>query len=542
MKRPFLLTAAALSVAGIARADSPAGYVRTWADEFDGTGLDSSLWEYRQPGVRNDAINTADAVSVSGGDLKITTYTANGQNYTGMIGTQNTFRQTYGYWEASIDFNGSAGMWSAFWLQSPTMGSPIGNPASAGTEMDIVEFRTNPTNGNVNNSAVHWDGYAGYHQSEANFQNNTALLTGYHTYSMLWTPGSMTYYVDGVATWTGSGAPVSQHSEYIILSSEVNSGSWAGNTPAGGYGTQQTSTTNMLVDYVRVSSAASYSLVRSDDFSSGTVTGWRGVAGLAGTGAATLTSGVTDTAFNAGTKGTSAANQTVMSVAGTPLAPTRAQIAFDPITLDRVGDSVIVSLDFRLVTTLTATDRRFYLGLFDSADGVNGKGYLAYSSLAKTSAGSYFTRLAESDTIAGTDAPGSGAQLASVAQYLGSDTGAVRSLQLTITKTGTGTLITFLFEDSTGVLRTISTADDTSAHTVFNTLSLNTWGGNGVNFNIDDVSIVYAAVPEPATCGLLGAGSLGLAALLRRRRLQPVPLIRRRPCAVSTARGDSPRG
>jgi len=44
--------------------------------------------------------------------------------------------------------------------------------------------------------------------------------------------------------------PASAAAEYIILSSEVNDGSWAGNVPAGGYGSLNTSTTIMSVAYV----------------------------------------------------------------------------------------------------------------------------------------------------------------------------------------------------------------------------------------------------------------------------------------------------
>jgi hypothetical protein len=46
-------------------------------------------------------------------------------------------------------------------------------------------------------------------------------------------------------------APVSQRSQYLILSSEVRSNHWAGDIPVGGYGDHASSTTKMNVDYVR---------------------------------------------------------------------------------------------------------------------------------------------------------------------------------------------------------------------------------------------------------------------------------------------------
>jgi hypothetical protein len=56
--------------------------------------------------------------------------------------------------------------------------------------------------------------------------------------------------VDGVATWTST-SPISQRSEYVIFSSDVGA-FFAGMIPAAGYGSRDTSTATMQVDYVRV--------------------------------------------------------------------------------------------------------------------------------------------------------------------------------------------------------------------------------------------------------------------------------------------------
>lgn len=245
----------------------PAGYTLAWSDEFDGTTLDTSKWGYRQLGVRHDAINTTNAVTVGGGALKITTYTENGQHYTGMISTDNKYMPLYGYMEARIQFSSSPGQWSAFWLQSPTV-NIVGDPHANGTEMDVVEHRASDKNGNnISNqivSNIHWDGYVvGTRKSLIGELRGSGLATGYHTYAVLWTPDVQIYYIDGAYAWSIPNstaldpvppeAPCSHRTEYIILSSEVrNQYGWAGVIPTGGYGTLATSTTNMLVDYVRV--------------------------------------------------------------------------------------------------------------------------------------------------------------------------------------------------------------------------------------------------------------------------------------------------
>lgn len=229
-----------------------AGYELTWADEFDGSSLDPAKWEYRQLGIRRDAVNTRDAVRVADGELLIATFTDAGTHYTGMIGTQGTFQQAFGYWEARIAFSGASGMWSAFWLQSPTIGNPLGDPGTAGAEIDIVEHRLSPSNGKNINHALHWDGYVSpYAKSETSYFNDPSLNDSYHVYAVKWTAEEYVFYVDGIETWrTSSG--ISSRPEYLILSSEVEGGDWAGNIPAGGYGALGSTSTMMKVDYVRV--------------------------------------------------------------------------------------------------------------------------------------------------------------------------------------------------------------------------------------------------------------------------------------------------
>jgi beta-glucanase (GH16 family) len=244
-----------------------------WSDEFNGSLLDLTRWSYRATGaLRFDAIVTPDAVSVGGGALTIKTYTEAGTHFVGMIATQNVgltgFEQRYGYFEARVKFDNAPGQWSAFWLQSRTLGNPIGDPATAGVEMDVAEHRTrcveapaptppqtcapdNDISDRIQQAFI-WDGYGPDSKAAVRL---SAPLPGlgngsWHTWAMRWTPTDVTYYYDGVATWTST-SPVSQRSQYIILSSDVGA-FFAGAIPPGGYGSRQTSTTTMQVDYVRV--------------------------------------------------------------------------------------------------------------------------------------------------------------------------------------------------------------------------------------------------------------------------------------------------
>jgi beta-glucanase (GH16 family) len=237
--------------------DDPSKWNLTFADEFSGSTLDGTKWANRLPGVRNSAVNTANAVSVGGGVLTITTYTDAGTNYTGMVGSQEKFEQTYGYFEARMKFNSAPAEWSAFWLTSPTYDGHVGDPATYGTEIDVVEHRlVNGNDKDISNkyvSSVHWDGYGADHkQVSSTFDDVPGLGNGsWHTYALKWSPAGYEFFYDDTSLWVTTSA-VSARSEYMILSSEVRDANWAGTLPVGGYGSLGSSTTNVQVDYVHV--------------------------------------------------------------------------------------------------------------------------------------------------------------------------------------------------------------------------------------------------------------------------------------------------
>jgi autotransporter-associated beta strand protein len=235
-------------------AASPDGYYLVWADEFSGSSLDLAKWGIWF-GPSRDAVNTPDAVTVGDGHLTITTYTANGTHYSGIISSEGKVRADYGYYEASIEFSGSPGMWSAFWLNSPTTGRYIGDPSASGVEIDICEHRKTDT-GNVDNiddvvqTTVHWDGYGADHKRVTSGNIGSGLGTGFHTYGFFWQHTNYSFTIDGTPQWS-TAAAISDRTEVITLSSEVQSNYFAGIVPPGGYGNFLTSTTKMVVDYVR---------------------------------------------------------------------------------------------------------------------------------------------------------------------------------------------------------------------------------------------------------------------------------------------------
>ncbi len=217
-------------------------YELFWADEFEGEKLDTDKWDYRALGPRRDAVNVKDTVALDGnGHLILTTKRRGDTCHTAMIGTQGKFETAFGYFECRAKLQKQIGHWSAFWLQSPTLGKPLGNPRKAGTEIDIFEYLRK--DGPRVHHNLHWDGYGKEHKTTGTTVTVPGLEEGWHTFGLLWTEEQYVFYVDGNQTWrTDKG--VSHRPEYIILSLEV--GKWAGDIE------QADLPDHLSVDYVRV--------------------------------------------------------------------------------------------------------------------------------------------------------------------------------------------------------------------------------------------------------------------------------------------------
>jgi beta-glucanase (GH16 family) len=236
----------------------PAGYALVLEEGFDGTALDGSLWNVMEE-PRRDALATADAIAVGGGVLTLTTSTEDGVHHTGFLFTEGKFEARYGYFEARIRFSDAPGSWCAFWLLSPTVGNPRGDPGRAGVEIDVVEHRVTDQSGwdelaDMVAMNINWDGYG---ELRRNVKKVAALPDGarvqgeWHTYAVLWTEEGYTFYVDGVALWSTTTA-ISHVAQDVRLTCEVDDASWAGYVPPGGYGSRASSTTRMEVDWVRI--------------------------------------------------------------------------------------------------------------------------------------------------------------------------------------------------------------------------------------------------------------------------------------------------
>ena len=101
----------------------------------------------------------------------------------GMLSTEGIFEQKYGFFEIDAAFPETPGSWPAFWMTTDKV---------TGQEADITESL---------GSTPGVDDVRDY--SSTTFDIQDALEpgnpTGFHTYGLLWTPTTLTYYYDGYA-------------------------------------------------------------------------------------------------------------------------------------------------------------------------------------------------------------------------------------------------------------------------------------------------------------------------------------------------------
>lgn len=249
-----------------------------WSDEFEGTSLDRTKWNY-QLGIRDvyhDVVSntlnwgnnelqyyTEDAVSVQDGSLVIT---AERREYEGMgftsgrIVTRDLAKFTYGYFEAKMRTPAIEGMWPAFWmLPQPTdthsTDNVYGGWATNG-EIDIMEAKGRL--GNVIDNTLHFGGSWPNNKYKSQSYTMETNTEEWHVYGIEWREDHMTWYIDGNVShsmkssdWY-SDASDSESAPfdvpfYLLFDLAVGGNYDGGRKPAESF-----RSASMYVDYVRV--------------------------------------------------------------------------------------------------------------------------------------------------------------------------------------------------------------------------------------------------------------------------------------------------
>jgi beta-glucanase (GH16 family) len=203
---------------------TPAGEL-LFADEFDGARLDRSRWNVIGPDlwVNNEqqayidspeTIHILPAGSVEGADGGVLALqprhsanyrTPDGRSVdfvSGRIDSRGKFEFTHGRAAARIKMPDAVGVWPAFWL--------LGNGTWPDTgEIDIMEYVGEADWTGV---ALHGKGYSGETPivNKYFFEPGTDA-TGWHEYSVEWTPREILFKVDGRLTYRATRAMVEHY-------------------------------------------------------------------------------------------------------------------------------------------------------------------------------------------------------------------------------------------------------------------------------------------------------------------------------------------
>lgn len=224
----------------------PGAWVQTLNENFDGTQLNKKLWSHETwwnglLEAQNQAYSPSMTTIKDGlltikfekrtihqnDDPKLPT-----RPYaTSMLVSYDRWSQKYGYIEARIKPPTTRGLWPAFWMM-PDRGRAAGpegwkreSTKDGGMEIDIMEILSEWGAGR-NNVAVHWDGYEADHKSWGTSNVYFGPTPdGFHTFGLLWEPGKLTWYIDGIKKAEFENARVGSTPAYLIMN--IQSGSWA---------------------------------------------------------------------------------------------------------------------------------------------------------------------------------------------------------------------------------------------------------------------------------------------------------------------------
>lgn len=259
-------SAGAPTCGGVAIAKPTGG---TWActvdDEFSGTALDTTTWTPlntavvgNHPGQECDdpnALTVADGVLIISAtrNPKITKCGRYSSKYNSG-GVTSTFAQTYGRFSIRAMFPAGKGFQPAIWMLPK---NPMGPAGYSYGEIDVAEsYSYKP---DVVSTHVH---YVNTPNQVAGVACDVAgATTAFHTYTLQWTPQTLTFFYDNTTCWTTTWTPNSRYTPrgstaptpfnqpfYVIVNLAVGDYKTPRNQPD--RRTQFPAT--MYVDYVRV--------------------------------------------------------------------------------------------------------------------------------------------------------------------------------------------------------------------------------------------------------------------------------------------------
>jgi len=180
---------------------------------------------------------------------------SNGVYTSARLKTEGMFSFQYGRIEIRAQVPEAQGFWPAFWLMGDNI-QTVNWPACG--EMDVLERINVAGTPDWNAGSIHGTGFTGSNIGTQYDFPTGQTAAGWHTYGMIWSKGSISYYIDtpaspyvtftpsSISGFSGAVWPFDSGPNFIILNLAVG-GSWPGSP-----NTSTPFPSTMLVDYVRV--------------------------------------------------------------------------------------------------------------------------------------------------------------------------------------------------------------------------------------------------------------------------------------------------
>jgi beta-glucanase (GH16 family) len=241
-------------------ATSPTSYTNmklVWADEFDGTALNSEFWSFETGNGSNGWGNNelqfyrTQNTSIQDGHLVITAKKEpfGGKEYTSSrIITKSKKEFRYGRVDIRAALPKGQGIWPALWMLGSNFDT-VSWPACG--EIDIMEMIGGGGRENTVYGTVHWQNEG----KNAKYEGKTTLSSGtfsdqFAVYSITWDATSIRWFVDNkqyhVIDTTPAELDEFRRNFFFIFNVAVG-GNWPGSP-----NTTTTFPQHLIVDYVRV--------------------------------------------------------------------------------------------------------------------------------------------------------------------------------------------------------------------------------------------------------------------------------------------------
>jgi len=228
-----------------------------WSDEFNGTTIDTTKWTF-ETGNNNGWGNSeleyytarTNNAYVSNGLLHIV---ARQESYAGYSFTSARMKTeglyntpVFGLFEWRAKLPEGVGMWPALWMLGSDYPS-VGWPTCG--EIDVVE--NNGSDLGWVQGSLHWGTSGEISKTAQYYFTSPDSVTNWHTYDLLWSSGTIQFFVDGNLYETQSvGAPFT--APFFFIMNVAVGGNYVGNPTVSQIEADTSFPQELQVDYVRV--------------------------------------------------------------------------------------------------------------------------------------------------------------------------------------------------------------------------------------------------------------------------------------------------